>query len=83
MVKKLINFIRFGIQLPDWYERRLRLWAAVKGTTRATLGANILQARIEATRSEVDQAVREIAELRGITPEEAEKALLNEGEDDE
>ena len=78
----MIN-IKFGIQLPEWYEKRLKLWAALKGTSRATLAANILQARIEANDEWIDKQLEAIAQDKGITPEELKKELLNEGEDDE
>ena len=78
----MIN-IKFGIQLPEWYEKRLKLWAALKGTSRATLAANIVQARIEANDEWIDKQLEAIAQDKGITPEELKKELLNEGEDDE
>lgn len=78
----MIN-IKFGIQLPEWYEKRLKLWAALKGTSRATLAANIVQARIEANDEWIDKQLEAIAQDKGITPEELKKELLNEGEDPE
>lgn len=76
------DIIKFGIQLPEWYERDLRLWAKLKGTSRATLAANIVQARIEANRKEIEQQVAAIAQHRGISTEDLIKEWLNGGEDD-
>lgn len=74
--------IKFGIQLPPWFDRRLRLWAAWKGTTRATLAANILQARIEANWPELSKDLDEQAAAQGISRAELEETLLNGGEED-
>ena len=73
--------IKFSIQLPPWFERRLRLWAKVKGTTRATLAANIIQSRIEANREQIDADMAAIAAYLGTTVEALEKDWLNGGED--
>lgn len=73
--------IKFGIQLPDWYERRLRLWAAWKGTTRATLAANILQARIEANWEQVDRDLDDLAKQQGKTRAELETEMLGTDDD--
>lgn len=74
--------VKFGIQLPEWYERELRLWAKLKGVARGTLAANIVQARIEANRPEIYGQIEAIAQYRGITSEELIKEWLNGGEDD-
>lgn len=86
MDPEIISFmspIKFGIQLPLHYDRRLRLWAKVKGTARATLAANIIQARIEANWADVEKTLDEIAERGGITREELEAQLLNGNDDDD
>ena len=72
---------RFSISLPDWYHRKLKLWAALKGTNRATLAANIVQARIEANWETVEQEIEAIAKYRGITIEELEAEWLNDDDD--
>lgn len=75
--------IKFGIQLPPWYERKLRLWAKVKGTTRANLAANVIQSRIEVNWAEIEKEIATIALHRGIKPEELIAEWLNGGEDDD
>lgn len=74
--------IKFGIQLPEWYERELRLWAKLKGVPRAALAANIIQARIEANRAEIQAQLAAIAQYRGISVDDLIKEWLNGGEDD-
>ncbi len=76
------DIIKFGIQLPEWYERELRLWAKLKGVPRAALAANIIQARIEANRAEIQAQLAAIAQYRGIPVEELVKEWLNGGEED-
>lgn len=56
---------RYGVSLPDWYHRKLVLWAKLKGTNRATLTSNIVQARIEANWDKIDEELREIAKRQG------------------
>lgn len=75
--------IKFGIQLPEWFDRRLRLWAAWKGSARATLAANILQARIEANWPEVEKWIEEEADRRGLTREQFEAELLDSSDSEE
>lgn len=70
--------VKFGIQLPDWYERKLKLWAALKGTNRATLAANILQTVIESNWSEVEKEMQAIAKYQNMTVEELEREWLDE-----
>lgn len=72
---------RIGVSLPDWYERKLRLWAKLKGTNRATLSGNIIQARIEANWEQVEKDLEEIAQRRGISREQLEAEWLDEEED--
>lgn len=74
--------IKFGIQLPEWYERELRLWARLKGVPRAALAANIIQSRIEANREECRQQIEAIAQYRGISVDDLIKEWLNGGDDD-
>lgn len=70
--------VRFSVSLPDWYERKLRLWAALKGTNRATLAGNILQARVEANWVDVDREIDAVAEHLGYSREELEASWLQE-----
>lgn len=72
----LNDMVRFSVGLPEWYERKLRLWAALKGTNRATLAANIVQARIEANWSDVERELDAIAKHLSITREELEDKWL-------
>lgn len=74
--------VRFSISLPDWYVRKLRLWAKLKGTNRATLTANIVQARIEANWAEIERELEAIAKFQGKTLEELEAEWLNGGDDE-
>lgn len=72
------EMVRFMISLPDWYHRKLELWAALKGSNRATLAANIIQARIEANWETVERDIRAIAEHNGVTIEELERQWLGD-----
>lgn len=72
---------RFQVTLPDWYHRKLRLWAKVKGTNRATLAANIVQARIEANWEELDKELNAIAAYEGISRDELESMWLSDKDD--
>ena len=74
--------VRFSVSLPDWFERKLRLWAKLKGTNRATLTANVVQARIEANWSDIEKELEAIAKYQGKTLEELEAEWLNGGEED-
>ncbi len=66
----ILDMVRFTISLPDWYYRKLLLWAKLKGTNRATLTANIVQARIEANWSEIERELEAIAKYQGMTLEQ-------------
>lgn len=70
--------IRFSVTLTEWYHRKLCLWAAIKGTNRATLIGNIAQARIEANWPEIDKELDAIAEYEKITRKELEAQLLQD-----
>lgn len=73
--------VRFGVSLPDWYHRKLVLWAKLKGTNRATLTANIVQNRIEANWADIEKELRAIAQYQGVTYEElVEQWLKEDGE---
>jgi hypothetical protein len=72
---------RFTISLPDWYYRKLLLWAKLKGTNRATLTANIVQSRIEANWADIERELEAIAKYEGQTLEELQQDWLAEKED--
>lgn len=75
--------VRFSVSLPDWYERKLRLWAKLKGTNRATLMGNVVQARIEANWTDIEKELEAIAAYQGKTLEELETEWLNGGDEDQ
>ena len=79
-----LNIERFKISLPIWYHRRLLLWAWIKGTNRATLSSNVLQARIESNWEAVKEQLEDIAKEQGISREDLEAFILdeNQGEED-
>lgn len=77
------DIVKFGIQLPEWYERELRLWAKLKGTTRANLAANVVQNRIEENREKNERQIEAIARYRGISVDDLIKEWLNGGAEDE
>ena len=79
---QVAEMVRFSVKLPDWYHRKLKLWAALKGTNRATLAANIVQARIEANWEEVSRELDAIAAHEGITREQLEDRWLKTKDDD-
>lgn len=74
--------VKFGIQLPAYYERWLRLWAWVKGSSRANLAGNILQSRIEANREQIERDLSAIAVREGVSKDELIKEILNGDSDD-
>lgn len=74
--------IKYTIQLPDHYERKLRLWAKFKGQSRAGLSANIIQARIEANWPEIQRDMEAIAKRQGIALEDLESQWLDESDDE-
>lgn len=76
MPTEINNNIRFNVSLPPWYDIDLELWAWVKGTNRASLASNILQARIEANKLLVKEQLEEIARDNEITLEELRTLIL-------
>ena len=70
--------IKFTIQLPPWFDRKLRLWAFIKGTSRAALASNILQNRIEANREEIEKSLAEIAKDEDTTIEALTQEILKD-----
>lgn len=75
--------VKFGIQIPYLHNRRLRLWARLKNTPRASLASNILQSRIEANWEEIDKDLDAVANYLGVTREELEADWLNGGEEED
>ncbi|HMA77899.1 MAG TPA: hypothetical protein VKP88_02040 [Candidatus Paceibacterota bacterium] len=73
---KTLDMARFQVTLPEWYHRKLLLWATLKGTNRATLAMNIVQARIETNWPDIDKELNAIANHEGITREELETKWL-------
>lgn len=80
-LKDRLQSIKFGIQLPPWYEEKLRIWAKWKGTTRANLAANIIQARIEANWPDIEAELSAAAVANDVSKEDFIKELLNGDED--
>lgn len=74
---------RFSISLPDWYERKLKAWARMKGTNRATLASNIVQARIEANWPEIEREMEAIAKYQGKTLEQVKAEWMNGNDSEE
>ena len=72
--------VQFTIRLPLLYERRLRLWAMLKGTTRANLAANVIQARIESNLDSINRDLEELAKLEGKTVEVLISEVLDSSE---
>ncbi|MEM9804058.1 MAG: hypothetical protein AAF959_02175 [Cyanobacteria bacterium P01_D01_bin.56] len=79
---QVAEMVRFSVKLPDWYHRKLKLWAALKGTNRATLTANIVQARIEANWEDVSKELDAISAHEGITRAQLEEKWLKTKDDD-
>ena len=77
-----IDFDRIPVRLPEWYSRRLRLWAFAKGTSKSALAQNILQARIECNEDEIDGLLREIADLKGMEVDDLISEILADSEDE-
>lgn len=72
--------VQFTIRLPLLYERRLRLWAMLKGTTRANLAANVIQARIESNLDSINRDLEELAKIEGKTVEKLISEVLDSSE---
>ena len=68
---------RFPIKLPAWHEKRLILWAWLKGTTKTTLGQNVIQARVEANALEIDAMLSDRAKDLGISVDELTEVILS------
>lgn len=76
-IRNMAREKRFPIKLPPWHEKRLILWAEMKGTTKTTLGQNVLQARIEANEDQIESMLRDQAIERGLTVEQLKAEILD------
>lgn len=72
---------RRSIRLPAWHEKYLKLWAYIKGVGGTTLSQNILQARIEANKSQIDVMIEDLAKDRNITTEELKTQIVEQSND--
>ena len=68
---------RFPIKLPPWHEKRLIWWAAMKGTTKTSLGQNVLQARVEAKEEQIELMLSDRAADKGVSIDELKRQLLD------
>ena len=67
---------RFPIKLPVWHEKRLIWWATMKGTTKTTLGQNVIQARVEANDAQIEAMLSDRAKDLGISVDELKAQIL-------
>ena len=70
------NRRRFPIKLPAWHEKNLILWAAMKATSKTGLAQNILQARIEANQTQIEEMLKDYATDKKITVDELKIQIL-------
>ncbi len=73
--------VRFQISLSQYENRMLRLWARLHGKPRATYGAQIIGARIEANHRDILSQLEVVAQSRGMTREELEAEWLGDEDD--
>ena len=69
---------RFSVQVSWYVEEILTLWAYVHGKPLSAYAAQILSARAEANRKEVQEEIGYIARRRGMSYEELEAEILFE-----
>jgi predicted DsbA family dithiol-disulfide isomerase len=67
---------RFPIKLPVWHEKRPIWWATMKGTTKTTLGQNVIQARVEANDVQIEAMLSDRAKDLGISVDELKAQIL-------
>lgn len=72
------NRRRFPIKLPEWHEQYLILWAAMKATSKTGLAQNILQSRVEANQSQIEEMLSAYAKNKNLTVEELKIQILND-----
>jgi len=70
------KIIRFQIAQTEWNNRKLKLWAKLDGTTRASLASSIVLMEIGANWPDIDKELNTIAKYEGITREELETKWL-------
>ena len=75
------KIIRFQIAQTEWNNRKLKLWAKLDGTTRASLASSIVLMEIGANCADIDKELDKIAKHEGISREDLEARWLN-GNDD-
>lgn len=67
---------RFPIKVPPWHEKYLIWWAAMKGTSKTGLAQNIIQARVETNKDQIEAMLADRAKDLGITVDELKAQLL-------
>ena len=70
------KIIRFQIAQTEWNNRKLKLWAKLDGTTRASLASSIVLMEIGANWPDIDKELNAIATHEGISREELETKWL-------
>ena len=68
---------QWPIGLPPFHEQWLLLWAYCKGTSKTALSQNIIQARVEANRSDIEIMLEQQAKDWGVSVEEARAKILS------
>lgn len=71
---------RLSVQVSHYVEDILTLWAYVHAKPISAYAAQILSARAEANRKEVQEEIGFIARRRNMTYEELETEILSEGD---
>jgi len=80
IIKMVSNRRRFPIKLPAWHEKYLILWAAMKATSKTGLSQNILQARIEANQTQIEEMLTDYAKDKKLTVEELKTQILSDND---
>lgn len=71
---------RFPIKLPPWHEKYLIWWAEMKGTSKTGLAQNVVQARVEANKAQIEDMLADRAKDLGISVEDLKAQLLRKNE---
>lgn len=66
----------------DYHDKWGRLWAFAKNRPISKLIIDVVEARIEANRNEIEEMIRDIAKQRGITYEELVNEVLSADDED-
>ena len=64
------------IGLPPFHEQWLLWWAYCKGTSKTALSQNIIQARVEANREDIQIMLEQQAQAWGISLDETKAKIL-------